>query len=184
MRGQLQYQPKNMTNKLDTSPNQADASADMQRRRLRSKVSHAVEILHEQGPIGTFIHSDEAPETFVVGDDRTIDSYDVPRFHLLHGIDPLDPVHLSWQIHREQAAKRFREDLPDATRTILLEKAGTDLHLSLDHIGREWMFCDSVQSRLSLNLPDHVRERLCYQLREVPVALAEVMPDYQLTGYI
>jgi hypothetical protein len=142
VRGQLQYQPKNMTKQLDTSPNQADASADMQGGRLRSKVAHAAEILYEQGRIGTFIHSDEAPETFVAGDDRTIDSYDM---HLLHGIEPLDPVHSSWQIHREQAAKRFREDLPDATRTILLEKAGTDLRLSLDRIGREWMLCDSVQ---------------------------------------
>ena len=109
-----------MTKQLDTSPNQADASADMQRGHLRSKVSHAAEILYEQGPIGTFIHSNEDPETFVAGDDRTIDSYDM---HLLHRIDPLGPAHLSWQVHREQATKRFREDLPDATRTDPVRKS-------------------------------------------------------------
>jgi uncharacterized protein YbcC (UPF0753/DUF2309 family) len=189
-------------------------------------MSHAAEILHEQGPIGTFIHtnpfhslehlhfeqavveaerltgghtylpndefrrlyrtgritdhdvqealashlSNKAPETFVVGGDRTIDSHEVLRLHLLHGIDPLNPAHLSWQVHHEQATKRFREDLPAATRTILLEKAKTDLRLSLDRIGREWTLCDWVQTRLNLNLPDHVRERLRHALREAPIA--------------
>lgn len=215
-----------MDKQLDSSPNQADTSADMQRERLRSKVSHAAEILHEQGPIGTFIHtnpfhslehlhfeqavveaerltgghtylpndefrrlyrtgritdqdvqealashrSNKAPETFVVRDDRTIDSHDVLRLHLLHGIDPLDPAHLSWQVHREQATKRFREDLPDATRTSLLEKSKTDLRVSLDRIGREWTLCDWVQTQLNLNLPGHMRERLRHELREVPIS--------------
>ncbi|HSL02809.1 MAG TPA: putative inorganic carbon transporter subunit DabA [Nitrospiraceae bacterium] len=214
-----------MAKQLDTSPNQDDASADVQRERLRSQVSHAAEILHEQGPIGTFIHTNpfhslehlhfeqavveaerltgghtylpndefrrlyrtgritdhdvkealvshrlhKDPETFVVGDDRIIDSYDVLRLHLLHGIDPLDPAHLSWQVHHEQATKRFREDLLDATRTILLEKAKTDLRLSLDRIGREWTLSDWVQTQLNLNLPGHVRKRLCHELREGPI---------------
>ncbi len=211
-----------MTKQLDTSAPQADASADVQRERLRSKMAHAAEILHEQGPIGTFIHtnpfhslehlhfeqavveaerltgghaylpndefrrlyhtgritdqdlqdalishrSNEDPEPFVVGDDRIIESSEVRRLHLLHGIDPLDPAHLSWQVHHEQATKRFRADLPEATRAILLAKARTDLRLSLDRIGREWTLCDWVQTQLNLNLPDHVRERLRYDLRE------------------
>jgi hypothetical protein len=46
-----------MAKQLDTSPNQADVSANVRRERLRSKVSHVAEILHEQGPIGTFIHT-------------------------------------------------------------------------------------------------------------------------------
>ena len=40
-----------------------------------------------------------------------------------------------------------REDLPEVTRTILLEKAKTDLHVSLNRIGREWTLSD--WSRLS-----------------------------------
>lgn len=213
-----------MAKQSDTSSDHAHTS-DMQRERLRSMVAHAAEILHEQGPISTFIHtnpfhslehlhfeqavveaerltgghtylpnnefrrlyrtgritdhdvkdalvsyrSNKAPETFLVGDDRTIDSHDVLRLHLLHGIDPLDPAHLSWQIHREQATKRFRGDLPDETRTILLEKARTALRLSLDRIGREWTLCDWVQSQLNLNLPGHVRERISHELREAPM---------------
>ena len=46
-----------MTEKLDTSPAQADTSSHVKRERLRSKVAHAAEMLHEQGPIGTFIHT-------------------------------------------------------------------------------------------------------------------------------
>jgi uncharacterized protein YbcC (UPF0753/DUF2309 family) len=214
---------------MSTQPEHSKNSAtttNAQRERLHSKVTHAAEILHEQGPISTFIHtnplhslehlpfeqavaeaerllggrgylpndefrllyrnsritdddvkealvyhrSSEDPETFVVGDDRIIHSYDVLRLHLLYGIDALDPAHLSWQVHREQATKRFRKDLPEATRTTLLEKARTDLRLSLDRIGREWTLCDWVQTQLNLNLPGHVRERLCHELREVPNA--------------
>ncbi|HSL03134.1 MAG TPA: hypothetical protein VK901_06305 [Nitrospiraceae bacterium] len=77
---------------------------------------------------------------------------------------------MSWQVRREQATKRFREDLRDATRAILIEKARTDLRLSLDRIGREWTLCDWVQTQLNLNPPDHVREQLCHALREGPNA--------------
>jgi hypothetical protein len=71
-------------------------------------------------------------------------------------------------VYREQAAKWFRDDLSNATRTILLEKARTDLRLSLDRIGREWTLCDWVQTRLNLNPPDYVVERLCHELCETP----------------
>ena len=66
---------------------------------------------------------------------------------------------------------------------ILLEKATTDLRLSLDRIGQESTVCVWVQTQLNLNLPDQAGERLCYELREVPNALAEVMPGFQPTGY-
>src|SRR6185295_10516888 len=183
-----------------------------QQESLRSKVALAAENLHEQGLIGTFIHttplhslehlqfepavavgeclnggrtylptdefrclsrtgritdhdvrgapvsyrSNKDPKTRVVSNDRTMDSYDVLRRHLIHGIDPRDPAHLHWHIHREQATKQFRDDPPVLTRTMLLEKAGTDLRLSLDPIGREWTLCDWVYTQLTLNLPDHV----------------------------
>ena len=198
----------------------------MQRERLRSNVAHAAELLHEQGPISTFIHtnplhslehlpfdqavaeaerllggrgflpndefrrlyrngritdhdvkealascrsSDEA-ETFVLRDNRIVHSHDVLRLHLLFGIEPLDPAHLPWQVYQVQATKRFRKDLPDATRTVLLEKARTDLRVSVDRIGREWTLCDWVQTHLNLNLPGHVRELLRHELREAPNA--------------
>jgi hypothetical protein len=38
----------------------------------------------------------------------------------------------------------------------------------LDHIGRGWTLCDWVQTDFNLNPPDYVRERLCYELHEVP----------------
>lgn len=215
-----------MDKQLDTSPNQVDASAGAQRERLRSKVAHAAEILHEQGPITTFIHTNplhgfedlpfeqgvaeaerllggrgylpngefrrlyrsgriteqDVREALVscksgneavataVESDRTIHSYNVLLLHLLYGIEALDPIHLPWQVHRAQATKRFREDLPEATRTILLEKSRTGLRLSLDHIGREWTLSDWVQTQLNLNLPDHVRERVSHELGETPVS--------------
>ena len=213
-----------MTKHQDTSPDLADASANMHRERLRSKVSHAAEILHEQGPIGTFIHTNplhslehlhfeqavsEAErltgghaflpndefrrlyrsgritdydvkqalvsyrptidsETFAVGDDRIIDSYDVLRLHLLHGIDPLDPAHLSWQVHHEQAAKRLRRDLPLSIRTMFLDKARTEFRVSLDRIGREWTLAEWVQAHINLDLPRRLRERLSDWLRHNP----------------
>ena len=92
-------------------------------------------------------------EAIAVDGERTIHSHDVLLVHLLHGIEPLDPAHLSWQVHRAQATKRFREDLPAPTRTILLEKAKTDLRVSMDRIGRDWTLSDWVQTQLNFDLP-------------------------------
>jgi hypothetical protein len=154
-----------------------------QQESLRSKVALTGEYLHEQGLIGTFIHTTplhslehlqfesavavgeclNGGRTYLPTDEfrrlsRTgrITDHDVLGLHLIHGIDPRDPAHLHWHIHREQATKQFREGPPVLTRTMLLEKAGTDLRLSLDPIGREWTLCDWVYTQLTLNLPDHV----------------------------
>src|SRR4029077_6996246 len=154
-----------------------------QQESLCSKVALAAENLHEQGLIGTFIHTTplhrlehlqfepavavgeclNGGRTYLPTDEfrrlsRTgrITDHDVLQLHLIHGIDPRDPAHLHWHIHREQATKQFREGPPVLTRTMLLEKAGTGLRLSLDPIGREWTLCDWVYTQLTLNLPDHV----------------------------
>jgi hypothetical protein len=201
----------------------------MLREHLRANVAHAAELLHEQGPISTFIHtnplhslehlpfeqavaeaerllggrgflpneefrrfyrngritdhdvkealesrrSSDKAETFVLKDGRTIHLQDVHRLHLLYGIEQLDPAHLPWQVYQERATERFRKDLPEATRTVLLEKARTDLRVSLDRIGREWALCDWVQTQLNLNLPGHLRELLRHELCEAP----NVSPD-------
>jgi hypothetical protein len=193
-----------------------------QQERLCSKVRQAAEILHEQGPISTFIHTNplhglehlpfeqaaaEAErllggraylpnnefrllyrsgriteqdlrealmscrpddEVTIVAGERIILSHEVRLLHLLYGIEALDPAHLSWQVHRAHATKRFREDLPEGTRTILLEKAKTDLRVSLDRIGRDWTLCDWVQTQLKVDLSDRVRDRLFHELHELP----------------
>lgn len=198
-----------------------------QQERLRSKVMHAAEILHEQGPISTFIHTnplhglehlpferavaeaerllggrgyltnkefrrlyrsgriteqdvrdalaahkpgDEDVKVTVVEGERTIRSHDVLLLHVLYGIEALDPIHLPWLVHRAHATKRFREDVPEATRTILLQKARTDLRMGMARIGRDWTLCDWVYKNLNLNLPDHVRERVCNDIRAIPDA--------------
>jgi len=184
----------------------------------------AAEILHEQGPISTFIHTNplhglehlpfergvaeaerlrggrgylpnkefrrlhrsgriteqdirealaahkpgDVGDAIAVEGERVIRAQDVQFLHLLYGIEALDPAHLSWQVHRAHATKRFREDLPQGTRTILLEKAKTDLRLSLDRIGRDWTLCDWVQTQLNLDLSDRVRDCVFHELHELP----------------
>ncbi|MGH7215783.1 MAG: putative inorganic carbon transporter subunit DabA, partial [Nitrospiraceae bacterium] len=199
-------------------------ATNTQQERLRSKVVHAAAVIHEQGPITTFIHTnplhglehlpfeqavaeaeritggrgylpneefrrlyrsgritahdlhqalvsckpcDEA-EAIAVEGDRTIRSHDVLLVHLLYGVEALDPAHLPWQIHRVRATKRFREDLPEATRTILLDRAKTDLRVSMDRIGRDWTLSDWVQTQLNLDLSDHVYDRLSHEMHEFP----------------
>lgn len=191
-----------MAKQLEMSPNQPYASSGMQREHLRSKVFYS-EFLHDNGPIGTFIHAnplhslehlyleqaiaedgrliggqsylsndesirlyrtdritdrDVKEALYLTGRKNTLkrlwsettdslDSYDVPRVHFPRGIEPLDPVHLSGQVHCDKTTKQFGEDHPDAAQTALLEKAGTDPRLSLDPIGRRWTPCDRVQNQ-------------------------------------
>lgn len=187
-----------------------------ERQRLRSKVAHAAELLHEQGPISTFVHtnplhsleylpfdqavataerllggrgylpneefrrlyrqgritdrdltealaswrSDEALDGVIVEDDRIIRLQDVARLQLLYGVEPLDPAHLSWQVHREGATRRLRPDLPADVKTAILTKAASELRLSLDRIGREWTLAEWVQVHCHIDLPGRVRKQL------------------------
>ncbi len=134
------------------------------RERLRAKVVHAAEILHEQGAISTFIHTNplhglehlpferavaeaerllggrgylpnkefrglyrsdriteqdiregmtsykprDDEEAIAIAGERVIRAQDVRLGHLLYGIEALDPTHLSWQVDRDHATKRFR----------------------------------------------------------------------------
>jgi uncharacterized protein YbcC (UPF0753/DUF2309 family) len=199
------------------------------RERLRSKVVHAAEILHEQGPISTFIHTnpldgfehlpfergvaeaerllggrgylpnkefrrlylsgriteqdlrealasskpDDEEEAIAVAAERVLLAQDVRLVHLLYGIEALDPMHLSWQVQRAHATKRFREDVPEGARTLLLAKAKTELRLSLERIGRDWTLCDWVQMQLHGDLADRSRDRLFHDMHERPETAAD-----------
>lgn len=192
---------------------------DGERQSLRSKVVHAAKLLHEQGPISTFVHTNplhslehlpfeqavataeqvlgghgylpneefrrlyhrgritdqdltealgaqrsfDAAESLTVGWERVISTQDVVRLHLLHGIEALNPSHLSWQVHHEQATRRLRSDLPPETKSIILTKASTELRLSLDRIGREWTLAEWVQVHCHIDLPGYLRKQLLHE---------------------
>lgn len=207
---------------MSSNPESSDLSGtitDGERQSLRSKVVHAAKLLHEQGPISTFVHTNplhslehlpfeeavataermlggrgylsneefrrlyhrgritdhdltealgahrslDAAESVTVEGGRVISAQEVARLHLLHGIEALDPSHLSWQVHHEHATGRLRSDLPPETKTAILAKALTELRLSLDRIGREWTLAEWVQVHCHLDLPGHLRKQLLHE---------------------
>jgi uncharacterized protein YbcC (UPF0753/DUF2309 family) len=50
---------------------------------------------------------------------HTIHARDVWQIHVMYGIDPSDPVLLTWMLEVEGATQRFRSDLPESTRTAI-----------------------------------------------------------------
>lgn len=197
-------------------------TTEAMRHSLRSKVAHAAEILHAQGPISTFIHTNplhsleylpfeqavQEAERLLGGqgylsneefrglywagritdddllaafanralppggttiaevNDQRIEAQDIHRIHLLYGIESLAPSDLHWQVHHDKATHRFRKDVPPEKRAVILQKAATELRLSLDRVGREWTLSEWVFAHTNLNLPGHLRDRLCHELRE------------------
>ncbi len=195
---------------------------DAMRHSLRSKVAHAAEILHAQGPIGTFIHTNPlhslehlpfeqavqeaerllggrgylSNEEFrwlyrtgrITADDLSaaladralssgnktiaevnglrVEAQDIHRIHLLYGIESLAPSDLHWRVRHEKAPHRFRKDVPPEKRALILQKAATELRLSLDRVGREWTLAEWVQAHTNLDLTSHLRDQLCHELRE------------------
>ena len=53
---------------------------------------------------------------------HTIHVSDVWRIHLIHGIEELNPVLLTWTIELEGAIKRFRFDLPEYARKSIIDR--------------------------------------------------------------
>lgn len=207
---------------MSSHPESSDPSGaitDGERQSLRSKVMHAAHLIHEQGPISTFVHTNplhslehlpfeeavataermlggrgylpneefrrlyhrgritdqdlaealgaqrsfDAAESVTAEGGRVISAQEVARLHLLHGIEALDPAHLSWQVHHEHATRRLRPDLPSEAKTAILTKALTELRLSLDRIGREWTLAEWVQVHCHLDLPGYLRKQLLHE---------------------
>ena len=53
---------------------------------------------------------------------RTIHARDIWRIHAIYGIEELNPVLLTWTIELEGATKRFRSDLPEDSRTSIIDQ--------------------------------------------------------------
>ncbi|MBM4126857.1 MAG: DUF2309 domain-containing protein, partial [Nitrospira sp.] len=118
---------------------------------------------HDIAEALTAWRSNETDDSVGVGEERVVHVQEVLRLHLLYGIDPIDPAHLSWQAHGEHATSRLRPDLPPDTKTALLTKASSELRLSLDRIGREWTLAEWLQVHCHLDLPGHLRKQLRHE---------------------
>ena len=88
---------------------------------------------------------------------RTIDTGEVCRYHLVYGIEAVDRARLRFELHERDAARRFRDDVPAATRSVLLGKATAELARRLDRVGRTWTLSDWVQAHTNLDVPARLR---------------------------
>jgi uncharacterized protein YbcC (UPF0753/DUF2309 family) len=88
---------------------------------------------------------------------RTITAREVERVALVHGIEPLDPGQLRFELYERDAGRRFREDVPEATRAALLEAAAQELARGLERVGRDWTLAEWVAAETGLDLPGRLR---------------------------
>lgn len=88
---------------------------------------------------------------------RKITTRDVERVHLVHGIEPLGPGQLGFELHERSASRRLRADVPEATRQRFLERAAAELSGSVERVGREWTVADWIHAHFDLDLPARLR---------------------------
>ena len=85
---------------------------------------------------------------------RNVESSEVFRLHLLHGIDALEPALLTWTLKTKEAIETFRSDLPDESKRRILEKLCFDAAEALQD--REAQYVSQLWSTTlaTLNLAD------------------------------
>lgn len=101
---------------------------------------------------------------------RAIEAGEVYRLHLVHGVEPIDPTLLRYEVDDSAATRAFRRDVPAAARVGALSKAANELAGTLDRVGRDWTLAQWLQAHLSLDAPAHVREQVLQQLSDHPDA--------------
>ena len=105
-------------------------------------------------------------KTVVVAQGREVLAGEVYRAHLIRAITPVGVAEIRNLAQVERATQKFRADVPQATRTTLLNNAKADLANAKARIGVDWTLSDWLQGHLDLNL-------LGRQLAEVVAGLAE-----------
>jgi uncharacterized protein YbcC (UPF0753/DUF2309 family) len=98
--------------------------------------------------------------------ERSIEAGEIRRIHLLHGIEPLDPGQLRFEVYEREATRRFRGDVPAGARAALLDKAATGLARGLDLVGREWTLSDWMRAHTNLDLPGWLRAEVQGAMKE------------------
>ena len=97
---------------------------------------------------------------------RPIESDEVCRHHLLHGIEAIDRGRLRFELQERDAAQRFREDVPEAARSLLLGKAKAALARTLEHVGARWTLSDWIEAHIDLPVPARLRTEVARRIME------------------
>jgi len=99
----------------------------------------------------------DADEPLAHAGNRAITRPDVERAQLVHGVEALDPGQLRFELEERDAGRRFRRDVPQATRAALLERATAELAQTLERVGRDWTLADWIAHHTDLDLPARLR---------------------------
>ncbi len=89
-----------------------------------------------------------------------VEPLEVCLVHVLHGIDPLAHGALRFQVTHGKATRRFRHDVPPATRAAFLTRARRDLQDSLLTVGEERTLAEWLDDHMGLGLVAGIRARI------------------------
>jgi uncharacterized protein YbcC (UPF0753/DUF2309 family) len=96
---------------------------------------------------------------------RRAEPRDVCLAQVLHGIDPLPHGTLRWQGSHAKATRRFRQDVPFATRATILDRTRRDLQDSFLRVGEQWTLAEWLDAQMGLDLVGGMRARIGDALR-------------------
>lgn len=94
-----------------------------------------------------------------------VEARDICLVQVLHGIDPLPHGTLQWQVTHAKATRRFRQDVPPATRATILNRARRELQDSLLRVGEAWTLAEWLDAQMGLGLVGAIQARIGESLR-------------------
>jgi uncharacterized protein YbcC (UPF0753/DUF2309 family) len=103
----------------------------------------------------------QSPTTLSLGN-AEISVAMILRHHLVYGIDPITPEHLSYKVNSLGAMNSIRSDVPSDVRDRIVSKTRIFLSHSVKKIGVDWTVSDWFNSHTNINITSHLIERVVH----------------------
>ncbi len=96
---------------------------------------------------------------------QTVTDLSIRKMHLLHGLNPIEPAALRWELTTGAATQRFRPDVGRPARDRFIGRAQQEFAVGLARVGDDSTLADWLEGLLNLSLADAVRSDVAASLQ-------------------
>ena len=103
-------------------------------------------------------------EVIVSGPRTPLNKGSVYPISMIHGLNPIDPEQLSFEVSEGRATYTFRADVPAPAREAILKKSAVEWSTSIARVTQDWTLSHWLQAHLNLDLVGPLRRQVLRQL--------------------
>ena len=103
-------------------------------------------------------------EAVVSGPRTPLTKGSVYPISMIHGLSPIDPEQLRFEVSEGRAMQTFRADVPATAREAVLKKSTMEWSTSIARVTQDWTLSHWLQAHLNLDLIGPLRRQVLRQL--------------------